>query len=111
MQASVGSKWKAVASRHQTGCLTCKSSRQAAFDERGWPPPRNSVECDPYNTGFSAFLAMRHWFSLIGKILPFITSTYTINTLKSVPINPREALIGLMLYDPTYPNFPRNPCD
>src|SRR5215471_14132985 len=24
---------------------TCKSSRQAAFDERGWPPPRNSVEC------------------------------------------------------------------
>ena len=52
-----------------------------------------------------------HWFSLIGKILPFITSTYTINTLKSVPINPREALIGLMLYDPTYPNFPRNPCD
>src|SRR5262245_45861646 len=46
MQASVGSKWKAVASRHQTRCSTCKSSRQAAFDERRWPPPRNSVECE-----------------------------------------------------------------
>src|SRR5215510_7692016 len=45
MQASVGSKWKAVAFRHRTGCSTCKSSRQAAFTEREWPPPRNSVEC------------------------------------------------------------------
>ena len=29
----------------RTGSSTCKSSRQAAFDERGYPPPRNSVEC------------------------------------------------------------------
>src|SRR5436190_22484725 len=46
MQASVGSKWKAVAFRHRTGCSTCKSSRQVAFTEREWLPPRNSVECE-----------------------------------------------------------------
>src|SRR5215831_17305208 len=47
MRASVGWKWKAVASRHRTGCSTCKSSPQAAFVERGWAPPRNSMECAP----------------------------------------------------------------
>src|SRR2546426_4034038 len=46
MRASVGWKWKAVASRHRTGCSTCKSSPQAAFIERGWAPPRNSVESE-----------------------------------------------------------------
>src|SRR5215510_5772464 len=49
MQASVGWKWKAVASRHRTGCSTCKSSRQAAFTEWGWPLPHNSVECGKFN--------------------------------------------------------------
>src|SRR5262249_46343330 len=61
--------------------------------------------------GVSARNVHGHWFSLMGNITPFITNTYTINTLKSVPINPREALIGLMLYNPTYPSFSRNPCD
>ena len=35
MRASVGWKWKVVASRHRTGCSTCTSSPQAAFVERG----------------------------------------------------------------------------
>jgi hypothetical protein len=30
--ASVGWKWRAVAYRRRTGCLTCKSSRQVAID-------------------------------------------------------------------------------
>ena len=35
---------------------------------------------------FLALCSRWHWFSLMGKILPFITNTYTINPLKSVPL-------------------------
>jgi hypothetical protein len=34
MQGNVGWKWKTGVYRRKTGCSTCKSSPQAAFDER-----------------------------------------------------------------------------
>src|SRR5712691_8881536 len=46
MQVNVGSKWKAESSPRQIGCSTCKSSPQAAFDEREHTPPLNSGECE-----------------------------------------------------------------
>src|SRR5712671_1410485 len=46
-QCGVG--WKADEYPPQTGCSTCKSSPQAAFDEWGHTPPLNSVECGPCN--------------------------------------------------------------
>jgi hypothetical protein len=39
-----GPVWWQEGGYPRTGCSTCKSSPQAAFTERGWPPPRNSVE-------------------------------------------------------------------
>src|SRR5712691_4496019 len=46
MRVSVGWKWKVGAYRLKTGCSTCKSSPQAAFDEREHTPPLNSGECE-----------------------------------------------------------------
>src|SRR5207244_10247312 len=45
MPVSVAWKWKADAYPPQTGCLICRSSPRAAFDERCHAPPHNSVEC------------------------------------------------------------------
>jgi hypothetical protein len=54
MRVHVGAKWQAGACRRQTGCSTCKSSPQAAFDEWRWAPPRNSMECEQFSARCSS---------------------------------------------------------
>ena len=45
MPALWGSKSKAAQSRHVTGGSISQLSRLEAFDERGYPPPLNAMEC------------------------------------------------------------------
>ena len=52
-QANVGWKSKEAPSQHATGCSISKSLPLEAFDELGYPPPLNSMECGFQMVGMS----------------------------------------------------------